>query len=111
MLYSVLDTGNFFVVAGSPLDVWTAETYSNTHAKYQLREENGFHKDDIVVLIVGSSLFYDELSWDYAVAMHDIGPLLIKYARRKDVGGSFKFVFLCGNSSDGYNDALQVFKA
>ncbi|KAJ4720680.1 Glycosyl transferase, family 1 [Melia azedarach] len=107
MLYSVLDTGNFFVIPGSPLDVWAAEIYSKTHAKYQLREENGFRKDDIVVLVIGSAFFYNELSWDYAVAMHDLGPLLIKYARRNYVGGSFKFVFLCGNSTDGYNDALQ----
>ncbi|KAL5800388.1 hypothetical protein ACOSQ4_033272 [Xanthoceras sorbifolium] len=107
MLYSVLDTGNFFVVPGSPVDVWAAEVYSNTHDKYQLRKENGYHENDMVVLVVGSSFFYDELSWDYAVAMHDIGPLLVKYARRKDAEGSFKFVFLCGNSTDEYNDALQ----
>ncbi|KAJ0103599.1 hypothetical protein Patl1_05986 [Pistacia atlantica] len=107
MLYSVLDTGNFFVITGSPVDVWAAEIYSKNHVKYQLRKENGFLLDDILVLVVGSSFFYDELSWDYAVAMHDIGPLLIKYARRSNVEGSFKFVFLCGNSTDGYNNALQ----
>ncbi|XP_044461248.1 uncharacterized protein LOC123192677 isoform X2 [Mangifera indica] len=107
MLYSVLDTGNFFVINGSPVDVWAAEIYSKNHAKYQLRKENGFLQDDILVAVVGSSFFYDELSWDYAVAMHDIGPLLMKYARRNNVGGSFKFVFLCGNSTDGYNNVLQ----
>ncbi|KAK0592582.1 hypothetical protein LWI29_021689 [Acer saccharum] len=107
MLYSVLDTGNFFVVPGSPVDVWAAEVYSNTHDKYQLRKENGFHKNDIIVLVVGSSFFYDELSWDYAVAMHDISPLLIKYGRRKEAEGSLKFVFLCGNSTDEYNDAFK----
>ncbi|KAG7974556.1 hypothetical protein I3843_06G053800 [Carya illinoinensis] len=46
-------------------------------------------------------------AWDYAVAMHVIGPLLIKYARKNDSGGSFKFLFLCGNSTDGYDDSLQ----
>lgn len=110
MLYSVLDAGNFFVIPGSPADVWAVEAYSKSHEKYQLRKENGFLKDEIVVVVVGSSFFYNELSWDYAVAMHDVGPLLIKYARRNSVEGSFKFVFLCGNSTDGYNDALQVVK-
>ncbi|KAF3434117.1 hypothetical protein FNV43_RR25220 [Rhamnella rubrinervis] len=107
MLYSVLDSGNFFVIPGSPVDVWAAESYSKTHSKIQLRNNNGFSEDDLLVLVVGSSLFYNELSWDYAVAMHAIGPLLVKYARRKDPGGSFKFAFLCGNSTDGYGDALQ----
>ncbi|KAH7537030.1 hypothetical protein FEM48_Zijuj03G0049100 [Ziziphus jujuba var. spinosa] len=107
MLYSVLDTGNFFVVPGSPVDIWAAESYSKTHSKIQLRNDSGFSEEDLLVLVVGSSLFFDELSWDYAVAMHAIGPLLTKYAKRKDPGGSFKFVFLCGNSTDGHDDALQ----
>jgi hypothetical protein len=109
MLYSDLDTGNFFVIPGSPVDVWAAESYSKTHTKDQLRELSGFSKNDMVVLVVGSSIFYDDLSWEYAVAMHSIGPLLTKYARRNDAAESFKFVFLCGNSTDGYDDALQVF--
>ncbi|XP_014514488.1 uncharacterized protein LOC106772541 isoform X2 [Vigna radiata var. radiata] len=107
MLYSGLDTGNFFVIPGSPVDVWAAERYRETHGKDQLRELSGFDKYDMVVLVVGSSVFYDDLSWDYAVAMHSIGPLLTKYARRNDAIESFKFVFLCGNSTDGSEDALQ----
>ncbi|KAG5004677.1 hypothetical protein JHK86_028816 [Glycine max] len=107
MLYSELDTGNFFVIPGSPVDVWAAESYSKTHAKDQLRELSGFGKNDMLVLVVGSSVFYDNLSWDYAVAMHSVGPLLTKYARRNGATDSFKFVFLCGNSTDGYDDALQ----
>jgi hypothetical protein len=108
MLYSVLDTGNFFVIPGSPVDVWAAESYRKTQSKYQLRKDNGFSEDDMLVVVVGSSFFHNDLSWDYAVAMHAIGPLLIKYARRKDAGSSFKFVFLCGNSTNGYDDALKV---
>lgn len=108
MLYSVLDTGNFFVIPGSPVDVWAAEIYSRTHSRSQLRQEKGYNKEDMLVLIVGSSFFYKELSWDYAMSMHTIGPLLSKYARVEYNGAQFKFLFLCGNSSDGYNDALQV---
>ncbi|OVA17912.1 Glycosyl transferase [Macleaya cordata] len=106
MLYSVFDTGNFFVIPGSPMDVWGAESYAKSHSKYQVRKDNGLDKDDLVILVVGSSFFYDKLSWDYAVAMHAIGPLLMKFTRR-EAEVSFKFVFLCGNSTDGYNDALQ----
>lgn len=108
MFYSVLDTGNFFVIPGSPVDVWAAEKYQKSHSKSQLRIKNGFDEDDVVVLVVGSSFFYNELSWDYAVSMHNLGPLLTKYAKKGDAGPSCKFVFLCGNSSSAYNDALQV---
>ncbi|KAI3989621.1 hypothetical protein MKX01_036230, partial [Papaver californicum] len=106
LLYSVIDTGNFFVIPGSPVDVWGAETFAKSHSKYQARKANGLDRDDMVILVVGSSFFYDKLSWDYAVAMHTIGPLLMKFTR-KEAEVSLKFVFLCGNSTDGYNDALQ----
>ncbi|XP_057471754.1 uncharacterized protein LOC130760449 isoform X1 [Actinidia eriantha] len=107
MLYSVLDTGNFFVIPGSPVDVWAAESYSRSHSKIQLRRDNGFSKGDMLVLVIGSSFFYNELSWDYAVATHDLGPLLMKYARGKNSREAFKFLFLCGNATDGYSEALQ----
>ncbi|XP_022133864.1 uncharacterized protein LOC111006310 isoform X2 [Momordica charantia] len=106
MMYSTLDNGNFYVIPGSPADVYAAENFKNVHSKSQLREKNGFNEDDILVLVVGSLFFPNELSWDYAVAMHSIGPLLTNYARQ-EVGGSFKFVFLCCNSTDGSHDALQ----
>lgn len=108
MLYSALDTGNFFVIPGSPLDVWAAKSYSKKHKKHETRKVYGFNDDDMVVLVVGSSFFYDELSWDYAVAMHALGPLLTRYAKKNDAGRSYKFIFLFGNSTDGHNnDALR----
>ncbi|XP_042488448.1 uncharacterized protein LOC122068636 isoform X2 [Macadamia integrifolia] len=107
ILYSMLDTGNFFVIPGSPVDVWDAESYANSHSKFQLKKVNEFQKDDLVVLILGSSFLYNKLYWDYAVAMHAIGPLLIKFTRKKVGSGLVKFVFLCGNSTSGYNDSLQ----
>ncbi|XP_068646128.1 uncharacterized protein [Aristolochia californica] len=108
MLYSVLDTGNFFVISGTPADVWAADRFVRFHSKYQIRMDYGFLDDDLIILVVGSSLFYNELPWDYAVAMHTIGHLLMKHNRAQDhQGGSFKFVFLFGNSTDVYNDSLQ----
>nr|XP_016450929.1 PREDICTED: uncharacterized protein LOC107775689 [Nicotiana tabacum] len=107
MLYSGLDSGNFFVIPGSPKDSWAADSYNRRHSKSQLREEYGFDKDDLLVLVVGSSILYNELSWDYALSIHDIEPLLLKFAGSSDVEERLKFVFVSGNSSDGYNEALQ----
>lgn len=108
MLHSVLDDGNFVVIPESVVDVWAAESYSETHTQQKLREVNGFSEDDLIIMVLGSSFFYDEFSWDNAVAMHMLGPLLTRYGRRKDTGGSFKFVFLYGNSTEGQSDAVQV---
>ncbi|CAA6655560.1 unnamed protein product [Spirodela intermedia] len=50
MLYTALDAGNFFVVSGSPVDVWAAESYASSHSKIQLRRDDGFDEDDLVVV-------------------------------------------------------------
>ncbi|CAN4115010.1 unnamed protein product [Withania somnifera] len=107
MLYSALDTGNFFVIPGSPKDNWVADSYSRGHSKSQSREKYGFGRDDLLVLVFGSSILYNELSWDYALSIHDIEPLLLKFAGSSDVEERLKFVFISGNSSDGYNEELQ----
>ncbi|CAH8324439.1 unnamed protein product [Eruca vesicaria subsp. sativa] len=107
MLYSVLDDGNFVVIPESVVDVWAAESYSETHTKQALREINGFGEDDLIIMVLGSSFFYDDFSWDNVVAMHMLGPLLTRYGSRKDTGGSFKFVFLYGNSTEGQSDAVH----
>ncbi|KAI4382677.1 hypothetical protein MLD38_008613 [Melastoma candidum] len=106
LLHSALDTGNFLVIPGSPAEVWSTEQYKKTHSKYQVREDNGIPREDLVVVIIGSSFSYNGLSLDHAMAMHSIGPLLLKYARKGD-GGSCKFAFLGGNSTDEYDHALQ----
>ncbi|CAN8257166.1 unnamed protein product [Cochlearia groenlandica] len=107
MLHNVLDDGNFVVIPEPVVDIWAAESYSETHTKQKLRENDGFGKDDLIILVLGSSLFYDEFSWDNAVAMHILAPLLTRYGRRKDTSDSFKFVFLYGNSTKGQSDAVQ----
>ncbi|CAA0814347.1 UDP-Glycosyltransferase superfamily protein [Striga hermonthica] len=107
ILYSTFDTGNFHVIPGSPVDFWAAESFSKTHSKSELRKKNGFNDDDFLVVILGSSFFFYELDWDYAVAMHALDLLLQKYVGRNDVPFTSKFIFLCGNSSTDYGEALQ----
>ncbi|KAL6555591.1 hypothetical protein OROHE_007263 [Orobanche hederae] len=42
MLYGMLDTGNYFVIPGSPIEFWAAERYSKTHSKFQPRKESAW---------------------------------------------------------------------
>ncbi|CAN6846812.1 unnamed protein product [Brassica oleracea] len=107
MLHSVLDDGNFVVIPESVVDVWAAEGYSETHTKQTLRESNGFGEDDLIIVVLGSSFFYDDFSWDNAVAMHMLGPLLTQYGRRKETGGPFKFIFLFGNSTNAVQEVAS----
>ncbi|KAL2555557.1 UDP-Glycosyltransferase superfamily protein [Forsythia ovata] len=77
MLYSALDTGNFFVIPGSPIDVCTAESYSASHFKFQLREENGFDKDDKLVLDIGTRLGLPHGSLRHYGIDNDVNDLIL----------------------------------
>ncbi|KAM0949480.1 putative glycosyl transferase, family 1 [Dioscorea sansibarensis] len=106
MLYTSLDTGNFYVIPGSPVDFWAANRYMESHSRQQLRLDNGYNDDDLIVLVVGSYFFYDELPCDYA-AMMALAPQMLKFARAKKLGAILKFAILCGNSADDYNSAIR----
>ncbi|KAJ0967122.1 hypothetical protein J5N97_024039 [Dioscorea zingiberensis] len=106
MLYTSLDTGNFYVIPGSPLDVWAANHYLAAHSRHQFRIDYGYNDDDLIILVVGSYFFYDELPCDYA-AMIALAPQMLKFARAKKLGGILKFAVLCGNSTDGYDSTIR----
>lgn len=108
MLYTALDAGNFFVLSGSPVDVWAAESYALSHSKIQLRRDDGFDEDDLVIVVIGNSIVYGNDPSDYVAAMHLIGPSLSQFAYLKPLGKSFKVLLLLGKSTDGYGSAFQV---
>ena len=87
------------MVPGSPVDVWVAESYAHFHSKFQLREEYGIRKDDVAIVLIGSSLTYDDAPWDYAAVLHLIASQLTEFSRTLDLEESFQVIFLSGNST------------
>ncbi|KAF8697840.1 hypothetical protein HU200_035330 [Digitaria exilis] len=104
-LYSPLDSGNFFVISGSPVDIWAAKRFSSSHSKESLRKQHGIQEDDVVILVVGSYLYFDDLPWDYATVMHASAPHILNIAKTKNL--RVQFIFFCGNGSDAYNSAFE----
>ncbi|XP_078446174.1 uncharacterized protein LOC144715150 [Wolffia australiana] len=99
ILHSSLDTGNFFVVPGSPVDVWAAEIYAMSHSKDQLRRDYGIDEDDAVITVVGSYFMYDDAPWDSAAVLQLVGSQLMELSRTLDLVESFQVIFLSGNST------------
>jgi hypothetical protein len=94
------------VISGSPVDIWAAKGYGTSHSQETLRKQHGIKEEDIVVLVVGSYLFFDELPWDYATVLRASAPHIIDIARTKKLG--VQFILFCGNGTDAYNSAFQV---
>ncbi|CAA7410594.1 unnamed protein product [Spirodela intermedia] len=107
LLYSTLDTGNFFVVPGSPVDVWAAESYGRSHSKNQLRKNKGIQEDHVVIVVVGSYFMYDDAPWDYVAIAQLIGSQLMELSRTLDLEESFQVIFLSGNSTAEGGYSLQ----
>lgn len=108
MLHTALDSGNFFVIPGYPVDVWDAEIYFRSHSRDQLRKDKGFHRDDILILVTGNSLYFDDQTWDAAAVMHDLEPQLTKFAKTKGLEKTLKFLFLYGNSINNTISSFEV---
>ncbi|KAL5224134.1 hypothetical protein ABZP36_010773 [Zizania latifolia] len=103
LLHSALDTGNFLVISGSPVDIWATKRYA--HTQESLRKQYGSKEDDVVVLVVGSYFFFDELPWDFATVMRASALHIMDLAKTKNLG--VQFIFFCGNDTDAYNSAFQ----
>ena len=111
MIYTVLDTGIFLVIPGSPTEVWTAEKYSLSPSREGLRAQYRLRPDDSVIAIVGSPFLYHGLWREHALVMRASARALIKVlgdASPKDGKRFHLFIIGHGNQSSSYGSALQV---
>ncbi|KAL4186506.1 hypothetical protein AMTRI_Chr09g34260 [Amborella trichopoda] len=100
MMYSKLDTGNFYVIPGLPVEAWDSEARDLGDVN-QLREDNRLKKDDLIVFVTGNPFANNGSSLEYEGAIHSIVSFLVdKYI-------SFKFFFFRGNASDGGLEAMK----
>ena len=109
MEYSQCDTGNFFVIPGSPVPVWQAEHYMSLahHNRDEARASLDLGPQDIAVAIVGSSgLPYKGVWREHAMVMQAMLPISRELQKKSF---SLKlFFFMSAGSSAGYKVSLQV---
>ncbi|KAJ1296379.1 hypothetical protein BS78_01G295800 [Paspalum vaginatum] len=103
-LYSPLDSGNFLVISGSPVDIWPTKRFGSSHSDKTIRKQYGI-EEEVVILVVGSYLFFDDLPWDYVTVMRASAPHILDIAKTRNL--KVQFIFFCGNGSDAYNSAFQ----
>ena len=111
MIYTALDTGNFFVIPGSPTEVWTAEKYKLSHSQEGLRAQYRLRPDDSVVAIVGSPFLYHGLWREHALVMRALARAVSRVLDDASPKGGKRFhLFIIGhgNQSSSYGSALQV---
>lgn len=109
MVYNDFYLENFFVIPGSPRDVWEAEQYMLKHTRDDVRTTAGLTPDDYVIVVVGSSCSSEKTWREHAIIMKAVANLTSSSDKQGATLGRVKLlIFGHGNSTSGYDDVLQV---
>jgi hypothetical protein len=107
MMYSAFDAGNYYVIPGSPAEVWEADT---TMALYNddIRVKMGYEPTDIVIAVVGSQFLYRGLWLEHALVLKALLPLLQDFPLDSNSISHLKIIVLSGDSTGNYSAAVEV---
>ncbi|KAI5075198.1 hypothetical protein GOP47_0009865 [Adiantum capillus-veneris] len=108
MKYNQFDTGNFFVLPGSPIPGFEADKFMSKHSREEVRSLYKIGAHDIAVAVVGSPFSYKSVWREHAIVMQAISPL----AKVLQKGGvSMRFMIWSVGSTNNYSRALQILAA
>ncbi|EXB52710.1 hypothetical protein L484_022487 [Morus notabilis] len=107
MIYSTFDSGNFFVIPGSPAEAWKIETLMESEKDY-LRAKMGYGHEDIVITIVGSELLYRGLWLEHSIVLQALFPLLEDFSSDENSFSHLKIIVLSGDPTSNYSSAVEA---
>ncbi|XP_059636106.1 uncharacterized protein LOC132278330 [Cornus florida] len=107
MLYAACDSGNYFVIPGSPDEAWEADKYMLLYQN-NLRREMDYGLDDFVIAIVGSQFLYTGLWLEHAFILQALLPLLADFSSVNNYSSHLKIVILTGDSTGNYSMAVEA---
>lgn len=102
MAYSACDPGNYFVIPGSPVEAWKADSLMDSYKDNILRN---YASDVFTIAVVGSQLLYRGLWLEHALVLKALYPVF------EDFGLSsshLKIFVLAGESTSNYSRVVEV---
>ncbi|KAK9749455.1 hypothetical protein RND81_02G127100 [Saponaria officinalis] len=110
MMYSTLDTGNYFVIPGTPTEALEADNSISIN-KEQLQAKMGLADDDFVVAVVGSQFMYKGLWLEHALILQALKPLLTDFSSDVSSNSGLKIIILTEDSTGNYTKAVEAISA
>ncbi|KAK1275253.1 Aluminum-activated malate transporter 9 [Acorus gramineus] len=107
MMYSTLDSGNYFVIPGSPSEAWEANILTSSHNVHELRVEKGYASEDFIIAIVGSQFTYTGSLLEDALILKALIPLFAAFPSDSSTHSHMKIVILSGNSTIMFKNSLE----
>lgn len=107
MIYSTFDSGNFFVIPGSPTGVWEADNFMASNRDSPL-VKMGFRPDDFVIVLVRSQFLYKGLWLEHALILQALLPLTGEFPVDSSSDSHLKIIIMSGNPASNYSAAVEV---
>lgn len=108
MMYSVFNSGNFFVIPGSPKETWEVKHFMALNRKKDLLSKLRFKSDDFVIAVVESQFSYTGIWREHALVMQATMHLMAKFKMNDSIGTSLRLVIVSNNFNNTYGMALQT---
>jgi hypothetical protein len=99
---------NFYVLPGSPREVWEAEQYMLTHAREDVLKKFGVSSDDFVIVVVGSPCSSRKDSREHAVVLKAVANFLSHSSKLAGSVGHLRVLFLAHENSTHEKHAIQA---
>ncbi|CAL5397632.1 unnamed protein product [Camellia sinensis] len=107
MFYSAWDSGNYFVIPGSPAEAWEADNFL-VSSKDDLHVKMDYGHDDFVIVIVGSQFLYRGLWLEHAFVLKALLPLYADFPSDNNSNSHLKIIILSGDSTGNYSVAVEA---
>lgn len=107
-MYAAFDSGNYFVIPGSPAVAFQADRFIVKNYDKDVRISLSLGPRDFVIAMVGSQFSYDGLLMEEALVLQAVGPLLQQYPSENSTQTELKVRILTGNQTDKHRIALEV---
>ncbi|KAL5718715.1 hypothetical protein ACHQM5_011592 [Ranunculus cassubicifolius] len=108
MMYSAFDSGNYFVIPGSPNQAWEADIFMALEKSSDLRSRLGYGHDDFVIAIVGSEFSYIGSWLENAFILQALLPVISDFSFDGLSSSHLKVCILRGNSTNNYKLAVET---
>ncbi|CBI40456.3 unnamed protein product, partial [Vitis vinifera] len=107
MIYSTFDSGNYFVIPGSPAQAWEVDNFMASH-RDSPRVKMGYGPDDFVIALVRSQFLYKGLWLEHALILQALLPLVAEFPVDNNSNSHLKILITSGNSANNYSVAVEA---
>ncbi|KAK3161319.1 hypothetical protein QOZ80_1BG0075630 [Eleusine coracana subsp. coracana] len=108
VMYAAFDSGNYFVIPGSPTEAIQADGFIAKSNHQDVRINLGLSPNDFLIAIFGSPFSYGGNLIEEALVLQAVSPLVQQYSSENSTQSDLKVRIFTGNISEKYKMALEA---